>query len=328
MPYNHQRFIENFERLFGVIPRRDTEFLKRHRIHQGWWRMAVLAEPEGPHPTRTAETVCNTFNIDKEDPSNKHKNYLDESTPAIVQDAIDRLKNREEKAGLIGEPRIWNNLLSSQPLAFNFWAPLIKKPYLANQFLPNLIPGFGSLLAIDFEWAPEQKYTGDRSAYDVLIKYKDTKNEVVWLGLEVKYTDTFSDKKYDRKEYRDLYERYHDSVLKADYEEFIKSEYNQLFRNQLIACALDQQEGQQVKCGLFITQADEPAMETAKAYQGLLAGGKNQFIILTYEAFIAALQQAPLSWEDRQWSMMLWARYLGWPLSQEAASVVHSKSAS
>jgi len=319
MHYDRQRFINNFKHLFGTIPLRDTKFRKRHRIHQGWWRTVVLLEEEGPNPVALGEWVCNTFNIEEGDLlDRKKKNYLDESTPEVVQEAIDRLKNRANKAGLIGEPRIWNNLLSSQPLAFNFWAPLKLNPGLADQFLPRLIPGFSNLIDIEFEWALEQKYTGDRSAYDVLIKYTDTKGAEVWLGLEVKFTDTFSEKKYDREEYRDLYNRYHEDVFKADYEEFIRPEFNQLFRNQLIACSLDQHEQRKVSCGLFITEVDQPAMETARRYQGMLAEGKEQFIILTYEAFITALQQALLSWEDREWSMILWARYLGWPLSEMA----------
>ena len=319
MHYDRQRFIKDFKSLFGTIPLKDSEFRKRHRIHQGWWRTVVLLEEAGPNPSSPGDWVCNTFNIEDGDPFKKKRlNYLDEATPEVVQDAIDRLKDRENKAGLIGEPRIWNNLLSSQPLAFNFWAPLKLKSALANQFLPHLIPGFSELIDIEFEWAPEQKYTGDRSAYDVLIKYQDTDAEEVWLGLEVKFTDTFSDKKYDREEYRELYDRYHKDVFAAEYDEFIKPEYNQLFRNQLIACSLHQHEQRKVRCGLFITEVDQPAIETAKSYQGMLSGCEEPFILLTYEAFIGALQQAPLSWEDREWSMLLWARYLGWPLSEMA----------
>ncbi len=307
---------EKFRRLFGDVPSDKSDFRHRHRLHQGWWRTSVLVEEEGPHPTRSKETVCNTFNL-RDD--NAHGNYLNGAIAGVVQASIDARKGQKNLPGLIQEPRIWNNLLSSQPLAFNFWAPLKIKPELANKVLPELIPGFKSLIDIEFEWAPQQKYTGDRSAFDVLIKYIDTNETEVWLGLEVKYTDTLSGEPHDHEEYRALYKRYHEDVFFKEYTEYIKPKYNQLFRNQLIACALHQHEQRQVRCGLFCSEKDESALRTAKDYQWMLVKGEEQFLVLTYEAFIAAVQQTHLTWEDRQWSMLLWARYLGMPLSKKTA---------
>src|SRR6056297_2169548 len=46
-------------------------------------------------------------------------NYLTDSIFEIVKDEV---KNAKNVGKVISEPRIWNNLLSSQPLAFNLFA--------------------------------------------------------------------------------------------------------------------------------------------------------------------------------------------------------------
>lgn len=40
--------------------------------------------------------------------------------------------------------------------------------------------------------------------------------------------------------------------------------------------------------------------------------------LVTMEQFISDVQRQALSWEERRWTMMLWARYLGMELSDAA----------
>ena len=60
---------------------------------------------------------------------------------------------------------------------------------------------------------------------------------------------------------------------------------------------------------------DGAAIETGHQFQGMLAGKEADFVIITYQDFITAMQQLDLSWERREFSMMLWARYCGIMLS-------------
>jgi hypothetical protein len=51
--------------LIGSIPEDKSEFKKRMRFHQGWWRAFVLNELPGPHPMDKNGTVCNTISNGK-----------------------------------------------------------------------------------------------------------------------------------------------------------------------------------------------------------------------------------------------------------------------
>jgi len=274
--------------------------------------MAVLLEEEGTKPTRQGEKICTTYILDDEvlyrnnyDSINPHVRYEDGFNPER------ELDDKNARAKLI---RTWKNLLSSKQVSLNFWAPLKENLELANQLLPHLIPGFGRLDDIDFDWASDNDHPGLKSGYDVLIKYRDIEGLDVWLGLESEYTGTMSREKYDCDEYRALYDRYR-NLFKADYKEFIRPKYIKLFRNHLLACSMNQFENRTVWCGMFIPSGNGQLMDLALDYRRMLVDAEVQFQTINYGAFISSLQMIDLSWNDREWSMMLWARYMGMSLS-------------
>ncbi|WP_076791126.1 hypothetical protein [Chlorobium sp. KB01] len=99
----------------------------------------------------------------------------------------------------------------------------------------------------------------------------------------------------------------------------ITAKFNQLFRNQLIAEALVQDGGKQfVYTGLFCHKEDKSALRTGAEFQGMLKNGDKKFKVITYQDFIEKMQQLDISWELRELSMMLWARYCGTQLSAQA----------
>lgn len=306
---------EEYLKLIGDIPKDKDKYTRRHRLHQGWWRTSVLVETQGPHPNDSSKSVCNTFHIN---PQTKSKNFLRSEAYQAVQEEIKKRKY-EKGSGMIQEPRIWNNLLSSQPLCFNFWGPIKQNVELANKFLPYIIPGYRELIDIRFEWAPQPKeeYTDDNSAFDVAITYHNTEGEIEILGLECKYTDSFSETEYDKPAYRKIFNACGD-IFKEKYEFYINSKFNQLFRNQLIAQAYQSKHHNRVICGLFCGKTDDNAIVTANGFQSALISGNEQFCIITFEKFIEALQRSEIDWDIREWSMMLWARYLGLSLSENA----------
>jgi hypothetical protein len=65
---------------------------------------------------------------------------------------------------MISEPRIWNNLLSSQPLCFNMFGEKTDDPDLATRFLEKVLPG--TVTRVDFEYSTRRGQP-DRSAFDV-----------------------------------------------------------------------------------------------------------------------------------------------------------------
>lgn len=305
----------------GGIPK-NLKLIKRVRMHQGWWRLNVLNQIPGAHPIIEGETVCNAILNGETSGSN----FLSTTIRKIAENT---LKNRTlEDGGKIEASRLYNNLLSSQPLSFNFFAELENDKELGLQILQTWWKDVTKLNKVLFEYSPPKNYTEDGSAFDVAfdVQFGDKRG---FIGLECKYTDTFSYKPQKSTIfYGDIGNKNHNTFLKvfnlrketfkADYFDFVKSkDYNQLFRNQLMAESVLHNENHIFKTGLFCYEEDKSAIKTGHEFQSMLNDGKDAFKTITYKNFIEATQKLNLTWEQREWSMLLWARYCGMELSKE-----------
>jgi hypothetical protein len=300
---------EELRKLIGPRPK-DLGFKALMRLHQGWWRAFVLAERPGPHPIHNEETICNTITNGQE----TKKNFLTEEIAGVVHET---LEHRQEKSrGIIEKNRLYGNLLSSQPLAFNFFGVFKHDAALALNVLKGFYPEITEVKEVLFEYAPPEKYTGDNSAFDVAFRVM-AGSQTGLIGLECKFTDSFSPKVYDNQSYRAIFQKSGNEIFPRPYSEYISSKFNQLFRNQLIAEALLQNnEFGFVHTGLFCHPEDQDALKTASGFQEMLNPNERKFRIVTYRNFIERMQQQNLSWDQRELSMLLWARYCGTQLSK------------
>lgn len=228
--------------LIGTVPK-ETGFIKAFRFHQGWWRAFVLKEKEGQYrdpQTNETKQVCNRLN----DGEKSQKNFL---TPEIAQIAIQACKNHNPKSGIIEEKRLFNNLLSSQPLAFNFFGLLKLNPKMALNFVQAINPSITEVKDIMFEYAPDS--SNDNSAFDVAF-FVSSGLKKGFIGLECKYTDKFSYKRKGNKllygeEGESHYENYYSiycsnrNRFPDEYNSYVKDKhFNQLFRNEILAVQL------------------------------------------------------------------------------------------
>jgi hypothetical protein len=302
---------EKLKKLISNLPL-ESGFKKRMRFHQAWWRAFILAEEPGNHPIRKNEVLGNTILNGRIN----HKNFLSEDIIDVVEETIQERK--AAKSGIIEEDRLFNNLLSSQPLCFNFFGKLKKDTILALRVLRCFYPELTEVLNVKFEFAPDGKYTNDNSAFDVAFEVMAGDKKGL-LGIECKYTDFFSPKEYDREEYLRIYNKSKNTIFIAPYKNYIASKFNQLFRNQLIGEALVQnKEYDFIFTGLFCHQSDNEAQNTATEFQSMLKDGKSKFQVITYREYLETIQRLEISWELRELSMLLWTRYCGMKLSEEA----------
>lgn len=309
---------------FGQIPK-GTGLIAKMREHQGWWRANVLNEMPGRHPKKSSENVCNTILNGQ----NSNNNFLSSNIVQIVNQTLEQ--RTDKNLGIIEQDRLFNNLLSSQPLCFNFFGELEADKNFGLTVLKNFYPDLTELDNVYFEFAPTENYTGDSSAFDVAFNVKAGKQNGI-IGFECKYTDTFSYKP-NKSEifYGDKGNKNHDTYIaiyeKANkkfnrpYYEFVKSKkFNQLFRNQLIAeSLLLNKKYDFVRTGLFCYQNDVDAIKTGSAFRKMLTKS-DDFQIITYSDFISKVQQLNLDWRLREWTMMLWARYFATSLSDATTS--------
>lgn len=167
-------------------------------------------------------------------------NFLTKNIFEIVKNEVST-KNKSGK--VIKEPRIWNNLLSSQPLAFNLFGELISKRDGAAKVFQTLYPERNISLVTDikFEHSPgrgDLKYTGDKSAFDVFVEYSTTNNEKGFLGIEVKYAEDLNDEPSSHKA---TYERISELSKIFDMsklEELKGKPVQQIWRDHLLALSL------------------------------------------------------------------------------------------
>jgi hypothetical protein len=299
---------------FGNIPN-ETGLKNRTRIHQGWWRMNVLNEEPGKHPKDDISNVCNTIYQGYL----TMKNFLTDNTIKAVNDTINiRL---DDDKGIMERDRLFNNLLSSQPLCFNFFGELMIDLNLGLEILKIWWSDLTKLRNVVFEFAPKENYTNDNSAFDVAFEVSKG-NQTGLIGLECKYTDSFSATEYDKLAYKKIYGK--SNSFKAIYNDLKSSKYNQLFRNQLIAEALVQNKKYDfVETGLFCYQQDKHAIKTADEFQKML-NNPSHFKIITYKDFIERVQKIDLNWNQREWTMLLWARYCATVLSDTTYNKIYA----
>jgi hypothetical protein len=122
--------------------------------------------------------------------------YLNDTIRDVVREEV--LTPDNSRGKLYARPRIFNDLLSSQPLCFNLFAELKRDLSLATVVMSELAPGVvGSVLDIDFEWSPgksDPRLTGDRSAFDVYVTFKSPSGGSGFIGIEVKYHENLTGK--------------------------------------------------------------------------------------------------------------------------------------
>lgn len=230
---------------------KDTAYSAYARLLQSKWR-TKKDFPEGKEPERKSSNEKETFPagsyLEEKFAKEKKANFLTDNIKFLVTQEIE---NAKETGALISEPRIWNNLLSSQPLCFNLFGEFYFDLNLATLFFQHIFPGrLDKVMAIKFEYSPgrgDPKYLGDRSAFDVFVEYRkgDKKG---FIGIEVKYaeslkeeTNALAKKRFEkRKEQTDRYTdlTYECGLFKPDCVDLLRMPpLSQIWRDHLLSIA-------------------------------------------------------------------------------------------
>ena len=135
------------------------------------------------------------------------KNFL---TEHAFKYAKKRVNPENKKPYETIEPdRLFNNLLSSQPMAFNLFCPLSQmveeSPEAATRTIKAALPDYPihKVKKVDLEFIPEKynELTGDKSAMDAIIEFIDTDGQDGFIAIETKYSENLgTNVAYDRDE--------------------------------------------------------------------------------------------------------------------------------
>lgn len=233
-------------------------------------------------------------------------------TPEIYDLVEDEVKNHPEK--LIKQPRIWNNLLSSQPLAFNLFGmlKLEKDHVLATAVFRRLYPEkIKQVTGIEFEYSPQRgssKYTNDGSAFDVFIEYSSFDEEFCFLGIEVKYVEQMTDKPAGvRKEY-ELTAGAMGVFDAAKMKELKETSIQQLWRDHLLAGSMFKRTNDYSRGDFMVLypSGNKNCSNRIEAYRKTLIKKDSYFMELHIEKFHEALAEE----SSAHWVRDFYDRYL------------------
>ncbi len=118
-------------------------------------------------------------------------NYMTETVRAVVRREVLDATNSAGK--LYTQPRIFEDLLTSQPLCFNLFGELQQDLGLASRTFAALLgaPRL-QVTGVEFEYSPgrgSEHFTGDASAFDVFVRYEADGGARGFVGIEVKYAE-------------------------------------------------------------------------------------------------------------------------------------------
>ena len=165
------------------------DFRSRARLLQSIWRVEQGYEPATYRGTVRGARLQMPWAKDS------LPNYLTENIREGVRaEVLDEGKSRGK---LYGKPRIFDNLLSSQPLCFNLFGELQQDLELTSAVFRKMTDGWiQRVTAIQFEYSPgrgQSEFTADNSAFDVFLVGQNRAGESSFVGIEVKYHENLDD---------------------------------------------------------------------------------------------------------------------------------------
>jgi hypothetical protein len=169
-----------------VLVPSDNEFQAEARLRQAVWRER-RGLPIGEHRGRPlGSRLAMPYAKDT------LANYVTDTIRDVVRAEVLDPKKAEGK--LYREPRIFDDLLSSQPLCFNLFGEMQRDLYVASRVFAVLMddPSL-KVTNIEFEHSPgrgDLRFTGDHSAFDVFVLYTTETAKKAFLGIEVKYVES------------------------------------------------------------------------------------------------------------------------------------------
>ncbi len=294
---------------------KDNLFTARMRFHQSWYRANVLNLPWGTGPG--PESSRELGNMLTGESATKGLNFL---TPEIFTVAKRRI---DETRGTVDVYRLLHNMLSSQPMCFNLFGPMVTDHDLATRVFGLILPQEVEKVinvAIEFAPEPECEYLNDRTAFDAFVEFVRPDGQRGFVGIETKLTEPFSQTHYDRPEYRRWVEQPNSPWPQENWCRLDNVLYNQLWRDHLLTVAMREHPNTPYVCGYFMLvrhPEDTDCLQASQAYQQLLYPGENSFLDYPLDRLLTQMDLAILKKTEQHWLMEFKNRYTNLMLSEK-----------
>lgn len=254
-----------------------------------------MGVPMGVGPWRNSSTKHTNMLVNGEMTG---KNFVNKYTFNYAKQRIKHLKPHET----INEYRLFNNMLSSQPMAFNLFCPFMQmleegKEEIVSRIFKAIFPdkSIGKVTEVGLEYLHTdiKNYLNDCTAMDAIVRYKDKGGKPAFIAIETKYTDILGDNTSNKDraqgKYREWIKRI--GMFKPETEKDLlngKKVVTQIYRNFLLTECYGIKEGAFRCYSVVLAPAQHPTteMEVASLRDELLPDYKNKISSLTLEDFI------------------------------------------
>lgn len=290
----------------GKQYQKDDDFKAKARLHQSKYRSEILQVDFDEYGNRlTKADAVNLLNF-----------YPKLGVPETLKDRYPKYSKG-----------LYADMLRSEHIPFNFFAPLKQVLILAKQVFNKLLNSIeiASVKRIDVEYAPKpaSEFLNDRTSFDAYIEYKSSTNESGILGIEVKYTEHEYKLKKGSKEDSDInnpnspYNRIssEQNLFVPDVIPHLKSDIlRQIWRNHLLGESMlihPQLNFKHFISIIFYPSGNLHFEEAIPKYQSyLLPQHKNKLQGITFETLFQSLDEFNTSPDFQDWIDYLIKRYI------------------
>ena len=254
------------DNIYGNQCGSDNAFTRKARLLQSMYRVEI-GEEEGFGPTRNSKRKYGNM-ISGGEVSGK--NFLMKETFEYAKERVEK-KKKEKTVETIDGFRLFNNLLSSQPMAFNMFYPLMsllkQDPAMVTLAVRSVfknLPVFEvTEIGLEFIPTPIENYTNDKSTMDAYIKFVDNKGGKHIIAIETKYTDVLGVNEASRcEEQKQML--VDTGLFSEDFEELLmggKVKLTQIYRNLLLTERYRMVEGLKDSYSVMLSPKEHPSTQ-------------------------------------------------------------------
>lgn len=210
----------------------------------------------------------------------------------------------------IDDFRLFNNMLSSQPMAFNLFCPFIQmieegKIETVTKIFKAIFPDkhIGEVTKVGLEYLHTdiKNYLNDCTAMDAIVRYKDTEGKPAFIAIETKYTDELGENTSNKERAQDRYREWIKRIgmFKPETEAMLlsgKKVISQIYRNFLLTECYGIVEGANRCYSVVLGPAQHPTTdhEVSSLRDELLSEYQYKISSVTLEDFVKkALKTCP-----------------------------------
>ena len=286
----------------------DAPWQRDLRVRQSQWR-AARGYPIGTHNGRPLGS-----RLRMPDAEEHLWNYLTPGIGRLVREEfLANAKRPRSQKKMYGYPRLFEDLLSSQPLAFNLFGELSIDLGKATAVARRLWPGrVDQVTAVEFEWSPgrwDARYLDNGTAADVALLHTTPRGGIGIVFVETKYHEDLLGKDNAIKPRYVEVARASGAFVAGAERQLESGNLQQIWLDHLLALATRQAARlETVLFTLVYPEINVRCQEADRAYAATLTPlGRETFAGRPLESVVAAVEETLRD----EWVRAFTARYLG-----------------